>query len=92
VILDDRIHELKPWDFVHCPAGTEHVFVGAGDGPSWISMVGARGQDATIHYPRNEAAAAHGASAEKSTDASGEAYASWSGEFTRGEMPWPPTR
>ena len=24
---------LQPWDFFHCPAGTEHIFVGAGDGP-----------------------------------------------------------
>jgi len=34
VIFDDRTHELEPWDFVHCPAGTDHVFVGAGDGPA----------------------------------------------------------
>lgn len=26
----------RPWDFFHCPAGTEHVFVGASDGPCVI--------------------------------------------------------
>ena len=91
VLLNDEVRDLRPWDFVHCPPGTDHVFVGAGDGPSWILMVGARGPDATIHYPRNEAAAAYGASAEQSTDDPGEAYAAWSSEFTETTMPWPPT-
>ncbi len=77
--------------FVHCPPGTDHVFVGGGEGPSWILMVGARGPDATIHYPRNDAAAAYGASAERSTDDPGQAYAAWSSEFTETTMPWPPT-
>ncbi len=92
VILDDRTHDLKPWDFVHCPAGTGHVFVGAGDGPSWILMVGARRPGQTIHYPRNEAAAAHGASAEEPTDDPRQAYSAWGGGFTEATMPWPPAR
>jgi uncharacterized cupin superfamily protein len=33
---------LRQWDFFHCPAGAEHVCVGAGDGPCVILMVGAR--------------------------------------------------
>lgn len=91
VILNDEARDLRPWDFVHCPPGADHVFVGAGDGPSWILMVGARRPDATIHYPRNEAAAAYGASAGESTDDSARAYAAWSREFTKTTMPWPPT-
>ena len=31
---DERL--LRPWDFFHCPAWTEHTFVGAGDGPCVI--------------------------------------------------------
>ena len=31
---------LRAWDFVHCPPGTEHIFVGAGDGPCVIFMTG----------------------------------------------------
>ena len=33
VILDGEERRLRAWDFVHCPAMSEHVFVGAGDGP-----------------------------------------------------------
>ena len=33
---------LRQWDFFHCPAETEHIFVGAGDGPCVILMTGAR--------------------------------------------------
>ena len=36
---------LRPWDFFHSPAGTEHIFVGAGDGPCVILMAGARSED-----------------------------------------------
>ncbi len=32
-IIEGEERPLRAWDFVHCPAGTEHVFVGAGDGP-----------------------------------------------------------
>ena len=91
VILNDEARDLRPWDFVHCPPGTDHVFVGGGEGPSWILMVGARGPDATIHYPRNEAAAAYGASAEESTDEPRRAYVAWSEDFSETTMPWPPT-
>jgi quercetin dioxygenase-like cupin family protein len=29
---------LQAWDFVHCPPGTEHIFVGSGDGPCVLFM------------------------------------------------------
>jgi uncharacterized cupin superfamily protein len=32
-IINGEETPLKQWDFFHCPAGTEHVFVGAGHGP-----------------------------------------------------------
>ena len=51
LILDGTEHELHAWDFVHCPAGTRHAFVGAGDGPCWILMIGARRPDEQIEYP-----------------------------------------
>jgi uncharacterized cupin superfamily protein len=90
VILDGEERPLRPWDFVHCPPGTEHVFVGAGSGPCWILMVGARKPNATIHYPVNEKAAAHGASASESTDDSKKAYAAWTSEFKETKLPLPP--
>ena len=31
LIVEDQERRLQAWDFVHCPPGTEHVFVGAGN-------------------------------------------------------------
>ena len=39
--VEDQERPLKAWDFVHCPPGTAHAFVGAGDGPCVIFMTGA---------------------------------------------------
>ena len=72
------------------PAGTEHVLVGAGPGPCWILMVGARNADARIHYPVSEKAAEHGASAAEPTNDSRTAYAAWPSEPETTKLPWPP--
>jgi uncharacterized cupin superfamily protein len=66
---------MGQWDYFHCPPGTAHITVGAGDGPCAILMVGTRAPDATIHYPVELAAARHGASVESATDSPKEAYA-----------------
>ena len=63
VIIEDEEHRLRTWDLVHCPRGTRHVFVGAGDGPCALLMVGARRGEKS-EYPPSEAAARHGAAAE----------------------------
>ena len=42
LLIEGEERALKAWDFVHCPAWTEHVFVGAGDGPCAILAVVAR--------------------------------------------------
>jgi uncharacterized cupin superfamily protein len=90
-ILDGEEHRLGQWSFLHCPAGTDHVFVGAGDGPCWILMAGPRRPGKTIHYPVCEAAARHGASVAEATDDPVEAYAKagW-GDDAPAELPWPP--
>jgi uncharacterized cupin superfamily protein len=76
-------------DFLHCPAGVEHVFVGAGDGPCAVLMIGSRRRD-EAHYPVNEVAARYGASAARATDDPEEAYADWRrDEWTRVPSPWP---
>lgn len=90
VIIDGKERALRTWDFVHCPAGTEHIFVGAGDGPCHILMVGARGTDQRLHYPVNELAARHGASVSEATSVPSEAYADWSRVFTPARLLWPP--
>jgi uncharacterized cupin superfamily protein len=66
---------LRQWDFFHCPDGTEHVCVGAGDGPCVLLMVGARTKNGEILYPVSELAARYGASVETETPNPKEAYA-----------------
>jgi len=89
VILDDEERPLRQWDFVHCPAGTPHVFVGAGDGPCAVLMIGSRREDAA-HYPVSEVAAKYDASVTTPTDDPAEAYADWRREPHRpARNPWP---
>jgi len=90
-IIDGEERLLGAWDFVHCPADTAHVFVGAGDGPCAILMIGARGPDKAIRYPANELAGRHGASAAQDTDSAAEAYAEWGANFTPATVDWPPS-
>lgn len=74
VVIEDQERRLKAGHFVHCPPGTHHVFVGAGDKPCAILMVGARPPDHKLRYPVSEAARRHNASATKETTDPREAY------------------
>jgi uncharacterized cupin superfamily protein len=93
LLVEGEERPLQPWDFVHSPAGTEHVFVGAGEGPCVILMVGARTPDEKLLYPVSELAAKYGASAEETTPDSKKAYAPFE-RAQRGrpsywdELPW----
>jgi uncharacterized cupin superfamily protein len=89
-IVNGEERTLRQWDLLHCPAGTEHVLVGAGSGPCWILMVGARNEGASTHYPVNEKAAKHGASVTEPTEDSRAAYAAWPSEPETTTLPWPP--
>jgi uncharacterized cupin superfamily protein len=75
LLLEDEERSLRAWDFVHCPAGTRHTFVGTGDTPCVLFMTGARREGDTIVYPVAERALAHGASVDTETDSPHEAYA-----------------
>jgi uncharacterized cupin superfamily protein len=75
LIVEGEERQLRAGDFVHCPAWTEHIFVGAGDGPCVIFMAGARAHRGEIVYPRSEAALRHGAGVETETPEPREAYA-----------------
>jgi oxalate decarboxylase/phosphoglucose isomerase-like protein (cupin superfamily) len=82
---------LQAWDFVHCPPGTEHVFVGAGDGPCFIFMTGRRTADRGIVYPRSDLARSYGAGVETETRSPSEAYARvphWQPERPKTGFPW----
>jgi uncharacterized cupin superfamily protein len=75
LVIEEEERRLRAWDFVHCPAGTRHIFVGVGKDPCVILMIGARVAGKTIVYPRSDAALAHGAGVETETNAPREAYA-----------------
>src|SRR4051812_234459 len=90
-IVDGDERRMKQWDFLHCPAGVEHVFIGAGDGPCAVLMIGSRRLD-EAHYPVSEVAAKYGASVQTATDVPDEAYASRRTEArTAVTNPWPLT-
>ena len=75
LLVEDEERELRAWDFVHCPAGTRHSFVGTGDGPCVVFMTGARRVGRTIVYPVAGVALARGAGVETETHEPAEAYA-----------------
>ena len=75
LVIEGEERRLQAWDFVHCPPWTQHVFVGAGDGPCAIVMVGSRVGGFEVRYPVNEAAAKHDASVLEETSSPDEAYA-----------------
>jgi uncharacterized cupin superfamily protein len=75
LIVEGEELPLKAWDFVHCPAETEHIIVGAGDGPCVVFMTGSRLVEKEVLYPRNETALRHAAGVEADTPHPKEAYA-----------------
>ena len=74
LLVEGGERRLRAWDFVHCPAGTRHCFVGR-DEPCVLLMVGARTPGKTLEYPRDETALRHDAGVETPTDSPREAYA-----------------
>ena len=93
LLIEGEERPLGTWDFVHCPPGSEHIFVGAGDGPCVIFMAGRRTPDREIVYPRSELARRHGAGVESETRSPEEAYApfpDWQPERPERwhELPW----
>jgi uncharacterized cupin superfamily protein len=74
LLIEGEERSLKAWDFVHCPPWTEHVFVGAGDGPCLILSLGGRtGGD--VVYPASDLARRHGAGVAEETREPDKAYA-----------------
>ena len=74
LLVEGEERRLRAWDFFHCPAGTEHILVGAGSGPCVYVAVGARNGSSRLHYPANELARRHGAGVERDTTSPAEAY------------------
>jgi uncharacterized cupin superfamily protein len=94
LIVEGRERPLRQWDFFHCPPGTKHIVVGAGDGVCVLLSVGAREhQDGPGWgaFPVDETAIRHGAGVETETNSGAEAYASWPkrrlGPYQEGWLP-----
>ncbi len=78
LIVEGEERPLRQWDFVHCPAGTKHVIVGAGDEPCVVLAVGARDRSTGPDwggYTVDETALRHGVGVEEETTEPEEAYA-----------------
>jgi quercetin dioxygenase-like cupin family protein len=91
LVIEGEERRLQAWDFVHCPPWTKHAFVGTGDGPCVLVMVGSRAGGFDVVYAVSEVAATHGASVPEETSSPDEAYARWGPEkrtaYSEGWMP-----
>jgi uncharacterized cupin superfamily protein len=93
LIIEGEERPLRKWDFVHCPADTRHIIVGAGQSPCVVLAVGARENQAGPGwggYSVDEAALRHGAGVERETNNVRQAYARFSDRVpTRWRAEWP---
>ena len=74
LLVEGEERRLRAWDFFHAPPWTEHIFVGAGDEPCAILMVGARSKDWKVRYTVSELASRHGAGVEEEATDPSQAY------------------
>ena len=90
LLVNGEKRALQTWDFVHCPPGVSHVFVGAGDRPCAILMIGhRRGDRHELFYPANAQAREYGAEAPEPTPDPRVAYGDVQ-RFEKTEAPrWP---
>ncbi len=92
LIVESEERNLQQWDFVHCPAGTNHTLVGAGAAPCLVLAVGARDRSRGADwgaYTVDEAALRHGAGVRRETTDPTHAYARFpSGALTSYRAGW----
>jgi uncharacterized cupin superfamily protein len=89
LIVEGQERRLRQWDFFYAAPWTGHVFVGAGEGPCAILMVGARNVGEGLVYPADEVAVRRGAGVERETPSPEEAYAGWE-RPAPARRTWPP--
>jgi uncharacterized cupin superfamily protein len=92
LVVEGRERRLAPGDFFHSPPLTGHVFIGAGDGPCTIIMVGGRTRQwcEGEGFPVDATAARYGASVPYATESPADAYAD-APDDEAAHVPWPPT-
>jgi uncharacterized cupin superfamily protein len=93
LIVEGEERTLRKWDFVHCPADTRHIIVGAGESSCVVLAVGAREHQTGPGwggYPVDEAALRQAAGVERETNDVRKAYARFSDRVpTRWRAEWP---
>jgi uncharacterized cupin superfamily protein len=79
LLVEGQERSLRRWDFVHCPPGTRHMIVGAGEHGCTVLAAGSRAHAAEPcnggGYVADEVAARHGAAVERDTRDAAEVYA-----------------
>jgi len=75
LLVEGEERTLKAWDFFHCPGGTAHIILGAGNGPAVVVAAGARGGRKGLCYLVDAVALKHEAGVDEETAKPGEAYA-----------------
>jgi uncharacterized cupin superfamily protein len=94
LLIEGQERPLRRWDFVHCPPRTEHIIIGAADGPCAVLCVGARmpAQEREWGaYTVDEAALRRGVGVEQQTSDAGTAYARFRASSVTGFRPgWLP--
>jgi uncharacterized cupin superfamily protein len=77
LIVEGQERPLRQWDFAHCPPGTGHMIVGAGEGTCVVLAVGAREHQTGDWgaYTVDPVALRHGAGVEEETNDAAVAYA-----------------
>lgn len=94
LLVEGQERPLRQWDFVHCPPQTQHMIVGAGDGPCTVLAVGAREHQTGDWgaYTVDEVALRHDAGVEEEMSDAELAYARFpKSEPTRYRDGWLPS-
>ena len=74
LLVEGEERPMRQWDLFHAPPWTRHIFVGAGDGPCAILMVGARKDPDEIVYEVHPLAVKHNAASAVETTSVKESY------------------
>ena len=78
LIVEGQKRPLRQWDLAHCPPGTEHTIIGAGDAGCVVVAVGARDRSTGSEwgaYTVADAAHRHNAGVDQETTEPEQAYA-----------------
>jgi uncharacterized cupin superfamily protein len=89
LVVEGQERRMGPWDYFHCPPGTAHIMVGAGEAGCVLFMFGNRRPDERVEYLHDPAAARHGVQVTEPTDSPRQAYADRPRDRRAVTSPWP---